>query len=124
MHTSTEPAGLRAPPPGSMAPGGHELLRLLQLSGSLRPIGAFAYSQGLEQAVERGWVTDEAAVGEWLLGVGGHALARLDLPLLLRAHAAWRRGALAEALGIVERVLANREARELWEQERDLGRAL
>jgi urease accessory protein len=101
-----------------------ELLRLLQLSSSLCPIGAFAFSQGLEQAVERGWVSDEAALGEWLLGLGRHALSLLDLPLLMRAHAAWSCDDSAAALRIAERILAQREARELWEQERDLGHAL
>jgi urease accessory protein len=108
--------------PGS--PPAPELLRLLQLSSSLCPIGAFAFSQGLEQAVERGWVSDEAALGEWLLGLGRHALSLLDLPLLMRAHAAWKCNDSAAALRIAERLLAQREARELWEQERDLGHAL
>jgi len=99
-------------------------LRLLQLSSSLCPIGAFAFSQGLEQAVERGWVPDEQRLVEWLLGLGRYALAGLDLPLLLRAHAAWTLGDDAGALGVAERVLANREARELWEQEQELGSAL
>ncbi|HEU4582031.1 MAG TPA: urease accessory UreF family protein [Polyangiaceae bacterium] len=110
-----------------LAPGSapaRELLRLLQLSSSLCPIGAFAFSQGLEQAVERGWVSDEAALGEWLLGLGRHALALLDLPLLMRAHAAWKASDSAAALRVTERLLAQREARELWEQERDLGQAL
>jgi urease accessory protein UreF len=40
----------------STSVGGAALLRLLQLSSSLCPIGAFAFSQGLEQAVERGWL--------------------------------------------------------------------
>jgi urease accessory protein len=110
-----------APPP--QASGG-ELLRLLQLSSSLCPIGAFAFSQGLEQAVERGWVLDEAALSDWLLGLGRHAIAVLDLPLLLRAHRAWQEDDLERALQVAERLLANREARELWDQERDLGRAL
>jgi urease accessory protein len=109
--------------PSVPATWGPELLRLLQLSSSLCPIGAFAFSQGLEQAVERGWVRDESTLGEWLLGVGRHALARLDLPLLLRSHAAWQRGDVASALGIAGRLLANREARELWEQEREQGSA-
>jgi len=99
-------------------------LRLLQLSSSLCPIGAFAFSQGLEQAVERGWVPDEQQLVEWLLGLGRYGIAALDLPLLLRAHAAWTLGDEARALGVAERVLANREARELWEQEQDLGNAL
>jgi len=110
--------------PGSRPTPGPEVLRLLQLSSSLCPIGAFAFSQGLEQAVERGWVHDEQQLIEWLLGLGRTAMAALDLPLLLRAHAAWALGDDARALRVAERVLANREARELWEQEQDLGSAL
>jgi hypothetical protein len=37
------------------------LLRLLQLCSPALPVGAYAYSQGLECAVERGWVRDEAS---------------------------------------------------------------
>lgn len=110
--------------PPAQVSSGPELLRLLQLSSSLCPIGAFAFSQGLEQAVERGWIPDEPALARWLLGVGRHGLARLDLPLLLRAHRAWLQDDVELAQVLAERVLAQREARELWEQERDLGRAL
>jgi urease accessory protein len=100
------------------------LLRLLQLSSSLCPIGAFAYSQGLETAVERGWVVSEGSLEAWVGGLGEHALARLDLPLLLRAHQAARTGDEAELIRLGQRLLASREARELADQERQLGRAL
>lgn len=108
--------------PARLAP--LNLLRLMQLTSSQCPIGAFAYSQALESAVERGWVSDEVSLGDWLSGIGSHAVASLDLPLLLSAHGAWHRGDDAEALSIAERVLCQREARELLEQERQLGRAL
>jgi urease accessory protein len=100
------------------------LLRLLQLSSSLCPIGAFAYSQGLETAVERGWVTSEAGLVSWVGGAGEHTLARLDLPLLARAYDAARTGDTARLLGIGQRLHASREARELSEQERQLGSSL
>lgn len=100
------------------------LLRLLQLSSSLCPIGAFAYSQGLETAVERGWVTCEATLASWVCGAGEHTLARLDLPLLSRAYEAARAGQTAQLLRIGERLHASREARELSEQERQLGSSL
>jgi len=118
--TGTSSAGISCQRP---APG-PEVLRLLQLSSSLCPIGAFAFSQGLEQAVERGWVRDEQQLVEWLLGLGRYSMAALDLPLLLQAHAAWTLGDDAAALRVAERVLANREACELWAQEQDLGSAL
>lgn len=100
------------------------LLRMLQLSSSLCPIGAFAYSQGLETAVERGWVTSEATLTEWMLGLGRHALSKLDLPLLLQAYAAAQAQDEHRLLSLAARVLASREARELAEQERQLGSAL
>jgi urease accessory protein len=99
-------------------------LRLMQLTSSQCPIGSFAYSQALEAAVERGWVHDEASLADWLSGIGSHAVAALDLPLLSRAHGAWQCGDDAEALAIAERLLCQREARELLEQERQLGKAL
>ncbi len=100
------------------------LLRLLQLSSSLCPIGAFAYSQGLETAVDRGWVTNEDSLSAWLSGIGEHGLAKLDLPLLRRAHDAALRWDEARLVSIAEQVLANREARELADQERQLGSSL
>ena len=33
-------------------------LRLMQLASSSLPVGSFTWSQGLEWAVEIGWVTD------------------------------------------------------------------
>jgi urease accessory protein len=108
---------------GAAAPT-RALLRMLQLSSSLCPIGAFAYSQGLETAIERGWVTSESELREWLLGLGAHALSRLDLPLLLQAHGAALNADQRRLIGIAERVLASREAREFADQERQLGRSL
>jgi urease accessory protein len=34
------------------------LLRLLQLVSPTLPVGAFAFSQGMEWAIEAGWVSD------------------------------------------------------------------
>jgi urease accessory protein len=100
------------------------LLRMLQLSSSLCPIGAFAYSQGLETAVERGWVSCEKTLADWMLGLGEHALSKLDLPLLQRAHAAAQAGDERRLLELGTRLLASREAGELRDQERQLGSAL
>lgn len=111
-----------AAPPTAAPPAA--LLRMLQLSSSLCPIGAFAYSQGLETAVERGWVQSEVQLAEWLNGLGAHSLSRLDLPLLREAYAAAVGADLVQLRSIAERLLASREARELAEQERQLGSAL
>ena len=39
------------------------LLGLLQLVSPALPIGAFAWSQGLESAFDLGWVSDEVTLG-------------------------------------------------------------
>src|SRR4051812_5564257 len=62
------------------------LLRLLHLASPALPIGAFAYSQGLEHAVEVGWVSDERAAADWIVGLLGHALGALEVPVYARLH--------------------------------------
>ncbi|HEY0706299.1 MAG TPA: urease accessory protein UreF, partial [Polyangia bacterium] len=76
--------------PETSAGGGlGSLLRLLHLASPALPIGAFAYSQGLEPAVAAGAVTDEAGAQRWMLGVMAHSLRTVDLPALARLHAAF-----------------------------------
>ena len=41
-------------------------IRALQLVDSFFPIGAFAYSDGLETAAARGHVRDAASLGDWM----------------------------------------------------------
>lgn len=125
MTTSTDVAPMTGRA-GSRAHalGSTELLRLLQLSSSLCPIGAFAYSQGLESAVEQGWIRSETELSSWLDGIGTQALAHLDLPLLAQAHAAWKRGDADAVRSIGQRLASNRESRELQEQDQQLGLSL
>jgi urease accessory protein len=105
-------------------------LRWLQLCSSQLPVGAFAYSQGLEQAATRGWITTTADLERWLSGLLRHTLAQTDLPLLSRAWRAWSavdhapESALAKAEALSDQVLALRESSELRQEERRLGSAL
>ena len=82
MDTTTEqPNADGAVPATDVVPvSGIALTRLLQLVSPALPIGAFAYSQGLEQAVASGWVKDEASAAEWLLGLLGHSLGGTMIP--------------------------------------------
>ncbi len=100
------------------------LLRVLQLASPALPIGAFAYSQGLEAAVELGFIHDEASALEFLAGVLAHGLARLELPLLARLQAAFARGDDAAAERWSWFLLASRETSERRAEEQQLGRAL
>ncbi len=65
------------------------LLGLMQLVSPALPIGAFAFSQGLESAFELDWVRDEASLAEWLNGVLEDGLTRCELPVLARLHDAF-----------------------------------
>lgn len=100
------------------------LLRLLQLASPALPVGAFNFSQGLEFANERGWVTNEQQAGDWILGVAEHGLAALDLPLLLRLHAAWDVADHALAQQLSRTLVASRETAELRAEELHMGQAL
>jgi urease accessory protein len=65
------------------------LIKLLQLVSPALPIGMYSYSQGMEKAVDDGWLPDETAVLEWLDGLLLRSLGRTDLPVLARLYAAW-----------------------------------
>src|SRR3569833_2372962 len=69
--------------------GAPALMRLLHLSSPMLPVGAYAYSQGLEHAVHAGWVHDERTAHAWIGGVLREGLMRLDVPVLARLYHAW-----------------------------------
>ena len=62
------------------------LLRLCHLVSPALPVGAYAYSQGLEYAVHAGWVHDEAARSSGCRAWSRHGLARWICRLLARLH--------------------------------------
>lgn len=100
------------------------MLRLWQLISPALPVGAYAYSQGLEAAVERGWVTNEQSTYDWLCGVMNNSLASLDLPLGIRLYHAFK---LNDADAIEywnQYLLASRETAELRLEDNQLGQAL
>ena len=100
------------------------MLRLLHLVSPALPIGAFNFSQGLEYAVEEQVVTDEATVLDWILGLARHCVGTLDLPILLRVHAACLENDLVTAMAWSTELVASRETREARAEERHLGQAL
>jgi urease accessory protein len=113
--------------PPSPAPTGPELpqlLRLLHLASPALPIGAFHFSQGLEYAVDAGWVTDEANALEWIGGIAEGSLATLDLPVLHRLWQAWSDGDAPAVHRWNAFLIANRETAELRLEDRHLGAAL
>lgn len=100
------------------------LLRLLQLSSVSLPVGGYAFSQGLEYAIDQGWVTKPAQVESWTQQQLMLSLARVDLPVLrlaMDAHSLGDEGWLVE---LNELILACRETKELRLTDTAMGEAL
>ncbi len=88
------------------------------------PVGAYAYSQGLEYAADAGWVHDEASALGWLQGLARFGVGTLDLPLLLRLHQSWSADDISAVRRWNARLIAARETSELRAEELHLGRSL
>lgn len=99
-------------------------LRLWQLISPTLPIGAYAYSQGLEYAVDSGWVDKEVDVLQWIQGLMSNGLARLDIPLLARLYRAWQANELVQVRYWNDLLLASRESSEILAEDEHLGSAL
>jgi urease accessory protein len=100
------------------------LLRLLQLCSPALPVGAYAYSQGLEYAVDSGWIGSEADTCHWLLGLLKHTQTHLDVPVFARLYHAWSADDNATLCYWNAFLHASREARELQQEDHHLGTAL
>mgnify|MGYP000571989757 FL=1 len=99
-------------------------LRLYQLISPSLPIGAFTYSQGLEWAIEAGWVKNEQALEQWLESVLAHSVSTLELPVMIRLCRAFE-GQDVEAVHYwTQFLIASRETSELRKEERQRGQAL
>ncbi len=97
------------------------LLNLLAWLSPAFPVGGFAYSHGLEWAVETGDVRDGATLRDWLADVLEHGSGRSDTILL---RAAYRVCEDAEGLSLVaETGLAVAPARERRDETLNQGRA-
>lgn len=99
-------------------------LRLWQLISPALPIGAYAYSRGLEYAVSAAWVRDEVGASEWIEGQLTHAFKTLEIPVFARLYAAWDHRDKAALDDWSAFLLAARESAELLAEDRYLGGAL
>ncbi|WP_430913844.1 urease accessory protein UreF [Methylobacterium sp. sgz302541] len=91
-----------------------ETLRLMAWLSPTYPVGAFAYSHGLEWAVEAGHVADEAGIAAWLADVLERGAGRNDMILAGNAHAAAEaadRDALAAVNALALALAPSRELR-------------
>lgn len=98
--------------------------RLWQLISPSLPIGSYAYSQGLEYAVETGWVKNEKEMHDWITGIVSHMHQQLDVPVLTRLYKAWSDNDVATVEYWNAFLLASRESSEFMLEDVQLGRAL
>jgi urease accessory protein len=100
------------------------LLRLLQLVSPGLPIGMYSYSQGLERAVEDGWIISAEQAAGWLQGLLQNGLSRVDAPILARLYDAWSENDTAAVEHWSQTLTACRETAELRAEDRQTGQAL
>jgi len=99
-------------------------LRLMHLISPNLPTGAFTYSQGMEWAVECGWLNNEAETKQWLSSVLTDSLQYLELPLLYRLYESVNNNSHKEFQHWSQWMYASRETYELREEEKQRARAL
>ena len=100
------------------------LLKLLQLSSPTLPVGAFAYSQGLESAIVSGFIKENKALRAWLLDSLKLSLKAVDLPIFFRLYKAWENDDIVTVMHWNQILRAQRETSELRSEDHHLGLAL
>lgn len=110
--------------PQTTGVSGAALLRLFQLSSAALPIGAFAYSQGLEQAVALGDVSNRDSALSWISGMLAHSVLRLDVPVFARLFRALVQNDGAAVRRWNDYLFAARGSAELRAEERQVGSSL
>lgn len=100
------------------------LLRLLHLVSPSLPIGSFTYSQGIEWAVEAGWIKTADDLESWLESLLHTGMTYLDLPILQRLYTAVEQQDREVLHYWIDYLNASRETAELLQEEKNRGRAL
>ncbi len=122
MDTTTITTNEPSPPePAIAAPW---LIRLMHLVSPSLPTGSFAYSQGLEWAIEESWINDDTTLEQWLLNILETGMAHVDIPLLQRLYQAVAHQDLIAFTRAAQWVRACRESKELRNEEEHRGRAM
>lgn len=101
-----------------------QLLKLMYLVSPALPVGAYAYSQGQEYAVDSNWLKGEGALEDWIHGIMEHGVGLLDAPCLIRLYDAWQIENFENVNYWNDYLLASRETSELLLEDEQLGMAL
>ncbi|TYK64620.1 urease accessory protein UreF [Colwellia echini] len=101
-----------------------QLNRLLQLCSANLPVGGFSFSQGLEYAVEMGWLTSAETTASWININLEESIAQTDLAILKRLFIALNNNDLDGFSYWNTHLIACRESHELLLADLAMGKAL
>lgn len=101
-----------------------QLNRLLQLCSANLPVGGFSFSQGLEYAVEMGWLTSPQTTASWITINLEESIAQTDLAILQRLYQALSQDDFSTFNYWNEHLIACRESHELLLADLAMGKAL
>jgi urease accessory protein len=104
--------------------GATALPQLLRLASPMLPVGAYAYSQGMEWAVEEGAIRDEASALAWIQDLLSFNVGTLEAPLWRRIYRAWQERDVDSARHWNKRFIAIRETAEFRMETLQMGGAL
>jgi urease accessory protein len=100
------------------------LLQLIWLASPALPIGGFSYSEGLEAAIDHGWVHDEHSAAAWLTDQLHLTQSRGDMAVIGQMVQAWQALDHARLEALSQWVHATRESAELRLQSEQMGRSM
>jgi urease accessory protein len=100
------------------------LLQLMWLASPALPIGGFSYSEGLEAAIDQGFVHDEDSACEWLVQQLHLTQSRGDMAVLAQMVLAWQSQDVPRLAELSHWVHATRESAELRLQTVQMGRSM
>lgn len=98
--------------------------RLLQLCSANLPVGGFSFSQGLEYAVEMGWINDVNSTHNWVELNLSQSIARTDLAIIKRQYEALLNNDFPAFIRWNQHLIACRESNELHLADVAMGKAL
>ncbi|MGQ9425414.1 urease accessory protein UreF [Gilvimarinus sp. F26214L] len=100
------------------------LLRLLHLASANLPVGAYAFSHGLEYAIDARWINNAREIGNWVSMQLRHSMATVDIPVVYRLAESIAQGDDVAIRYWNDFLLACRETRELQLSDTAAGEAL
>jgi urease accessory protein len=101
-----------------------KLNRLLQLCSANLPVGGFSFSQGLEYAIDSGWIKNDKETYDWVALTLTETIAPTDLAIIKRLYSALQNNDFNEFNQWNQLLIATRESNEFRLADLAMGKAL